>query len=184
MAIPTDRHGVMHLAYYGPGGTFRHLSAADVLTGAAPPAVTDHLVLVGFTAQGMDTRATPFDASMPGVEIHATALGNILEGRGLRRPAAMRIVEALAVLLLATSLPLALPRLGPASGTALAAGLAAFVVGLGSATFRRGVLVSVLPPLAALAVGYVGCLANEAARWRRRVVELETMATKDDEGRA
>jgi adenylate cyclase len=155
--VPTDENGTMHLSYYGRAGTFPTLSAADVLLGAAPPAVRDHVVLVGFTAHGlMDVRSTPFDSVMPGVEIHATALGNLLEGRGLRRLAALVVVEAAAVVALALVVPFVLPRLGPIGGTVLALAVA---LGLGAAAhgaFRAGTLVTLLPLLSALLVAHVG----------------------------
>ena len=85
--VPTDESGVLMLTYYGAARTFQHIPAVNVLTGSAPPAVKDHIVLVGFTAHGlMDVRPTPFDSVMPGVESHATAIANMLEGRGLQAP--------------------------------------------------------------------------------------------------
>jgi adenylate cyclase len=156
-SIPTDENGFMHLSYYGPHGAFRQLSAADILTASAPPAVDGHLVLVGFTAYGlMDVRPTPFDANMPGVEIHATALGNILEGRGLRRLTSMAVVEAFVVLVLAALSPLVLPRLGAVWSTLLVLGIAAATVVAAHVGFRIGTLVVLLPPLAALLVGHLG----------------------------
>jgi adenylate cyclase len=156
-SIPTDENGFMHLSYYGPHGAFRHLSASDILTAKTPPAVDGHLVLVGFTAYGlMDVRPTPFDPNMPGIEIHATALGNILEGRGLRRLTSMALVEAVIVLALAAVSPLVLPRLGAAWSTLLVLGVAAGMVVAAHGAFRAGTLIVLLPPLAALAVGHVG----------------------------
>jgi adenylate cyclase len=156
-SIPTDENGFMHLSYYGPRGAFRHLSASDVLTAKTPPAVDGHLVLVGFTAYGlMDVRPTPFDPNMPGIEIHATALANILEGRGLRRLTSMALVEAVIVLALAAVSPLVLPRLGATWSTVLVLGVAAAMVAGAHAAFRAGTLIVLLPPLAALAAGHLG----------------------------
>ncbi|MBI3458022.1 MAG: adenylate/guanylate cyclase domain-containing protein [Candidatus Rokubacteria bacterium] len=172
---PTDERGFMHLTYYGPRGTFPHLSAADVLTSSSPPPVQGHMVLVGFTALGlMDVRATPFDTQMPGVETHATALANLLEGRSLWRHVALRVPEAVAVLLLAAGSPLLLPRLGALWGTAAALGLAGAVAGIAHLAFRLGIWVELLPALAALAVSHVGSvtyqvLVEEAeGRWIKR----------------
>jgi adenylate cyclase len=156
-SIPTDENGFMHLSYYGPQGAFRHLPAADILTASAPPAVDGHLVVVGFTAYGlMDVRPTPFDPNMPGIEIHATALANILEGRGLRRLTSMALLEAFVVLALAALSPLVLPRMGAAWSTVLLLGVATATVVAAHAAFRAGTLVVLLPLLAALAVGHVG----------------------------
>jgi len=45
----------------------------------------DKIVLVGASAAGLlDIRSTPFAAAVPGVQIHATAVDNILQGDALR----------------------------------------------------------------------------------------------------
>jgi len=75
--------------YYGPPGTFPHVSMADVLDGRYPAAYfKDKLILVGVTAVGLQDRSsTPFSVArneMPGVEIQANALNNLLDGTGIR----------------------------------------------------------------------------------------------------
>lgn len=176
--VPTDEKGFMLLTYYGPRRTFRQLPAADVLMSPSPPAVRDHIVLVGFTALGlMDVRPTPFDTEMPGVESHATALANLLEARSLRRHASMLVVEAVLVLLLAAASPLFLPRLGATRGTLVAVGIAAAVVGLAHGAYRAGTWLVLLPPLAALAVGHVGTVTYQVLteererRWIKRAFQ-------------
>jgi adenylate cyclase len=160
--IPTDENGVLLLSYYGPAGTFPHIPAVDVLTASSPPAVKDHVVLVGFTAHGlMDVRPTPFDSVMPGVETLATSVANLMEGRGLRQLAGMALVETIAILLLSLAGPLLLPRVGAIWGTVVALGLAAGVTGLIHLGFRSGVWILLLPPLVALAVGHVGSVTYQ-----------------------
>ena len=170
--VPTDDTGALLLTYYGKAGTFPTISAVDVLTGSSPPAVKDHVVLLGFTAHGlMDVRPTPFDAVMPGVESLATGVANLMEGRGLRQLAGLEIVETLAVLLLALVGPLLLPRIGAIWGTVVALSLAAATTGLVHMGFRSGIWVFLLPPLVALAVGHVGSVTyqvlteNRERRW-------------------
>lgn len=178
LSVPTDEDGLIHLSYYGPAGTFPRLSAADVLQGTTAPPVADHLVLVGFTALGlMDVRATPFDPAMPGVEIHANALANLLEGRPLRRLGTTVLLEALAVLLLAAGPPLILPRRGAIAGSLMVGGIALLVVAAAHAAFRAGMLVTLLPPLLSLAAGHLGTvtyqvLAEERERrWIKRAFQ-------------
>jgi adenylate cyclase len=176
--MPVDETGSMLLTYYGPRRTFRHLSAADVLLADDPPAVAGHVVLVGFTALGlMDERPTPFDTQMPGVESHATALANLLEGRSLWRHASLRVVEALAVVLLAMGPPLCLPRIGARWGTAFALGLAAVVAGAAHVAFRLGTWLELLPSLAALGIAHVGTVTYQVLteererRWIKRAFQ-------------
>ncbi len=160
--VPTDESGVLLLSYYGPAGTFRNIPAVDVLTGSTPPDVKDQVVLVGFTAHGlMDVRPTPFDSVMPGVESHATAIANLLEGRGLRTPAALAIIETIGVIVLGLVGPLLLPRVGAIWGTVVALALAAGTTGLVHLGFRNGLWVLLLPPLVALAVGHVGSVTYQ-----------------------
>lgn len=75
------------LGFRGPDKTFPRLSAVSLLKGDSGPALKDKIVLIGpvFKAS-KDFHATPFDhygsmrSRMAGVEIHATILGNLLEG--------------------------------------------------------------------------------------------------------
>ncbi len=166
--VPTDETGSLLLSYYGPAGTFPHVKAVDVLTASAPPPVQGHIVLVGFTAHGlMDVRPTPFDAVMPGVESHATAIANLLEGRGLRQLAGLEVVETVAVLLLALVGPILLPRIGAIWGTVVALSLAIATTGLVHMGFRSGIWVFLLPPLVALAVGHVGSVTYQVLTEKR-----------------
>ena len=74
----------LQINFYGPRGTFRQYSVADILDGRWPPSYfTDKIVLVGTTSAGVDESFwVPFDQSrngMPGVEIHAHILNNLLD---------------------------------------------------------------------------------------------------------
>lgn len=99
--IQTDARGSMLLNHYGPGRTFRHVSAAEVLAGRVDPQVfRDKIVLLGVTAVGVyDYRPSPFDSAFPGVEGHAAAMSNILNDQAIYRPQMMGVVELFAVLL-------------------------------------------------------------------------------------
>ncbi len=83
--IPVDEQGAFSLNYYARGGSFTTISASDVMAGRAPrDAIKDKLVLVGVTEKAIyDIRPTPVDALFPGVEIHATIAGNVINDRFL-----------------------------------------------------------------------------------------------------
>lgn len=102
LSMQTDERGNMLLNHYGPGRTFKHISAADVLHDRLQgDELRDKIVIFGVTAIGVyDYRPTPFDSVFPGVEGHAVAVANILNGEELRRPAAVEVLELLAVLVL------------------------------------------------------------------------------------
>jgi len=101
--IRTDATGSMLFNHYGPGYTFQHISAADVLYDRVPKGVLkDAVVLLGVTAVGVfDYRPSPFDSVFPGVEGHAAAISNILNDEEIYRPDLMDAIELLAVFFLA-----------------------------------------------------------------------------------
>ena len=70
--------------YYGPPGSFQRVSLSRVLDGSvAPEFFRGKIVLVGVTAPGtVDEVSTPFSQArnrMPGVEVHANILNNLLD---------------------------------------------------------------------------------------------------------
>ncbi|HDL16833.1 MAG TPA: CHASE2 domain-containing protein, partial [Rhizobiales bacterium] len=85
--IPTDANAQLWI-YFSPHDPKRFVSAADVVSGKVPPETfAGKLVLVGTSATGLfDVKATPNEPVMPGVELHAQALENILSRTSLKRP--------------------------------------------------------------------------------------------------
>ncbi|MDY0227789.1 MAG: CHASE2 domain-containing protein [Desulfomicrobium apsheronum] len=84
--IQTDPQGNMLLRFRGPSGTFRTISVADILDKPLPN-LTGNIAIVGPTAAGLgDIHITPLDRTFPGIEIHATALDNILQSDFLTHP--------------------------------------------------------------------------------------------------
>ncbi|MEF3696574.1 CHASE2 domain-containing protein [Desulfolutivibrio sp.] len=107
--IPLDGYGRVLVNYRGPGGTFPHVSAADVLSGTADPqALSGKIAFFGASAAGLrDLRATPLDRAMPGVEVHATLADMIVTGDFLLRPdwaPGIEVCATLAVGLLSAAL--------------------------------------------------------------------------------
>src|SRR6516165_3134968 len=121
LAIPTDAAGRVWLYYAAPRRD-RFVFAADVLSGKFDPALfADHIVLVGTSAAGVvnDLQATPIARDVPGVEIHAQLLEQILQGAFLVRPDWAVGAEILFTLLVGIGLILALPRIGALPSAAL-----------------------------------------------------------------
>lgn len=79
--FPLDTLGRTTLNFYGRSATFRYVSFVDVLEGKIPKgALKDKILLIGSTTVGAyDHYPTVFSGHFPGVEIHATFLGNALE---------------------------------------------------------------------------------------------------------
>ncbi|MCX8109829.1 MAG: adenylate/guanylate cyclase domain-containing protein [Syntrophorhabdaceae bacterium] len=93
--IPVDESGRLTLNYYGMQGSFKTIPAVDVIKNRLNPhSLKDMLVFVGPTETGIaDVRATPLDPTLPGVEIHATLVSNILQNNFLYRNAFVIALE-------------------------------------------------------------------------------------------
>lgn len=87
--IPTDARGGALVPWYGQRGHFTYISAADVLSGEADPALLEGaLVIFGASAPGlMDLRSTPVQSVYPGPEINASMLAGILHQSYRAEPA-------------------------------------------------------------------------------------------------
>ncbi len=98
--IPVDVVGRLPLNYYGANGSFRTVSAVDVIKKRLPAAaLKGSLVLIGATETGIfDIRPTPFDPVLPGVEIHATLASNVLQNNFIRHNGETRLLELCAII--------------------------------------------------------------------------------------
>jgi len=109
----TDPQGNLLLRYRGPRGTFTTYSAADILSGPLPD-LRGRVAIVGPTASGLgDNHVTPVDRVFPGIEIHATALDNLLQNDALIRPAWGIGAEACAIALAGILSSLLIMSAGP-----------------------------------------------------------------------
>ena len=92
LSIPVDSNVATLVPFRGTGGakggSFRYVSAADVLAGRLPLAsLKDKIILVGTTAPGLqDLRVTPVGATYPGVESHASLISGWLDGKVTLKP--------------------------------------------------------------------------------------------------
>jgi adenylate cyclase len=98
--IATDASGALWVHYARPHPE-RYIPAWQVLAHQVPAeALKGRIVLVGSSAQGeMDLRFSPRGGVVPGVEVHAQALEQVLDGQQLGRPGWTPAFEWLATLL-------------------------------------------------------------------------------------
>jgi len=99
--IPVDGNA-MFWVYYSLSTSDRYVPAWQILRGGFDPEkINGHIVLIGTSAAGLkDLRATPHDAALPGVEVHAQLMELILLNEFLERPDWITGVEIAAILLL------------------------------------------------------------------------------------
>jgi adenylate cyclase len=125
LQVPVDAEVSALVPYRGERGTFRYISAADVLHQRTPPAdLHNKIVLVGTTAPGlMDMRSTPVGEVYPGVEVHANMISGILDQDIKQNPPYVLGANVLLLLAAGTALAILLPLLSPVYGTLLSAGV-------------------------------------------------------------
>src|SRR4051812_46417936 len=113
ISFPVDREGNIILRYYSP---FNAMPASSVISGLwsledekkvtsfDPKKVENRIILIGTTAAGLfDFKASPV-GEIPGTEVHATAIRNLLEWEFLREGPGWASVLILLVLSLGTAL--------------------------------------------------------------------------------
>ena len=164
----------------------RFVSVVDVLEGRlAADRLAGHLVLIGTSAIGLgDFKATPTEATMPGVEIHAQILEMMFSGARLERPRDAIAIEVAIALgagaILVAMAPMVAAGLSPVLFLVLwAALLAASYI----AYLRFGLLVDPTYPVISTAILLAAMLAmvrgaTETRRaapsqgFRRRVLRI------------
>ena len=118
--IPVNGQGEMWINYYGPQHTFPYYSIIDILDGRIKREdLAGKMVLIGSTAIAIeDFRPTPFDEVFPGIEIHATVIDNILQGKYLRPPQVpVSLIDIMSVFVIGLLLFFFIPRVGALRGS-------------------------------------------------------------------
>ena len=144
--IPTDADGGIWL-HFRPHEARAYIPAWKVLAGQVnPDEIAGRIMLVGTSAPGLiDLRATPLDAAIPGVEIHAQAIEQILlgsqGGASLSRPDYAMAVEIVLTLALGLILSFVIMRVSAlTSGVVGVAVMGSLLVGGWLAFDKLGLL--------------------------------------------
>ena len=134
LALPVDDKLATLIPFRGPGdvngGSFRYISASDILEGKLPPkSLESQLILVGSTTPGLlDLRVTPVGRTYPGVETHANMLSAFLDGKNIVRPDYAVGFDAVQVITTGFLLAFALPALSATSAVLLSLGSVAALI--------------------------------------------------------
>lgn len=180
--VPVDAMGRLLVPYRSSGGprsgVYRYVSATDVLEGRlAPGELKGKAVLVGTSAAGLsDLRVTPVNATLPGVEIQASVLSALMDGRFLYAPPHAESFAALATLMLVGGLAIGLTLLSTSTVLVATALATAAVLALTQWLYLRDGMVL---PLAAMLLAVAMALALNMgwdyfveARTRRSLARL------------
>ncbi len=111
--IPTDRMGRMNINFNGPENTFKYYSAADILNGrVSARELSGKLVIVGYTAfASTDVFSCPVSRNIPGVELTANVLENIIHGNLLKGITNLTRINLGVIIFIGLFSALVLPRM-------------------------------------------------------------------------
>lgn len=175
--IPTDANGRVWVKFnkHDPN---RYVSAAAVLRGdpAAMKKLQGRLAVIGTSAIGLlDTKTTPVESVMPGVEIHAQLIENIMSNQLLSRPSYAIGAELVAMVVTAGIIILLVPVLGAAWVLAIGAAMAAILVGGAFYLFEKyGLLFDVTVPLLASLTVYLALVFTNYFREEGRRQQIRS----------
>ncbi len=164
LAIPVDARVATLVPFRGnggaAGGSFRYVSAADMLAKRiAPDTLKGKIVLLGTTAPGLlDLRVTPVGETYPGVETHANVISGFLDGKIFVKPDYAAGFEVIVLILSGLTLAFALPFLTAPSAVATSVAIIGALVGLNLWLYVNDGLV--LPLASALVMAFTAFALN------------------------
>lgn len=134
IVIPVNSEGALSVNYLGPQRTFTRFSISEILndsSGTFSEKLKGKIILIGATAKGLlDIRKTPFDPVMPGIEIHATIIDNILRRNFIYEPAWAGLVEICFMILIGIASALIYMAIKPAHAPIYWIGFSAMLFGV------------------------------------------------------
>ncbi len=142
----------------GPDKAFHQTPFSKVLRNEIKtPLFRDKIVIIGPTAPGVGSRfVTPINGQLPGVEVVANSVANILEGRFYSRPVWLAPAELGLILLFGLFITLVLPRLHAGTGAVATLGLLVTYGAGGSLLFyTHDVWLRLTAPILLLLAGYL-----------------------------
>ena len=98
--IPLDNKGRLFINYRG-NKCFKYISAADILdNNLNKNDIKNKIVLIGSSSIGIaDLKPTPFNQAMPGIEIHANIIDNLIKGDFLTKPSFSKTIDLILFLI-------------------------------------------------------------------------------------
>ena len=100
LEIPTDAKGRLFVNYRGGAKKYRYVSALDIYrNNFKKEDFSGAIVLLGTSAAGLlDLRATPFDSTYPGVEVHANVIDNIINDEFISAPSYAKGIDTISII--------------------------------------------------------------------------------------
>jgi serine/threonine-protein kinase len=142
----------------GPNVTFHQTPFSMVYKNKIQTSLfKDKIVIIGPTASGIGDRfVTPISGQMPGAEVVANSVADILSQRFLSRPAWLPYLELCLLIIFGLFISFVLPRLKAGMGAVTTLGLF-LAYGIAGTTlfFSNNIWVKISPPMLLLILGYI-----------------------------
>jgi len=157
-AVSVDRYGQMMIKFRSPKNKYEYISAADILDNkVSPEKLRGRIVFVGTSAVGLkELLNTPLGPVFPGVEVHATAVDNLLNGDFISIPGWSNGFVLLLLIVSGLAMSLLISNQKAAAGFVV---MLLFVGGLWLTTqqvfFRMGFFVATAFPITAVICNYM-----------------------------
>lgn len=102
--IPTDIYGHIRVNFTGHSPSYPYISAVDIYSNTfKKEQLEGKIVLLGTSSAGLyDLRSSPFDVIIPGVEVHAHLIDNIINNNFVSQPQWSLTIDYIAIILIAT----------------------------------------------------------------------------------
>ncbi|MBN1881498.1 MAG: CHASE2 domain-containing protein [Deltaproteobacteria bacterium] len=155
--IPVDPQGRMLINYRGGLYTYPYYSFTDVYHGKfSADEFENKIAIIGTVAMGTyDLRVSPFTSEIPGMEINATIIDNILHQDFLYVPRWEPFLVILVILIFGILLGFVLPRVNAWQGAIVSIILVAGWLGYTEYMFRHNLAwIEIMPPLLTVAMAY------------------------------
>ncbi|WP_045835714.1 CHASE2 domain-containing protein [Hyphomicrobium sp. 99] len=156
--LPSDGRGELWLKF-APSDPKRTISALSIIDGTVnADDIKSRHIIIGATATGLlDLRATPLEPAVPGVEIHAQALEQMLSGQHLVRPAYATGAEIAFLLVIGVLVAWLIERSGALRAAIAGLTSIAFIIALSWFAYSNGgLLFDPVYPSLSVALLYFG----------------------------
>ncbi len=144
--------------YSGPGIAFHRTPFSKVYKNQIQTSLfKDKIVIIGPTAPGAGERfVTPISGQLPGVELVANSVADIIDQRFFSRPGWISVIEVGLLILFGFFISLILPQLKPGLGAITTLGLIlAFGIISTLFLFSQNIWIKISPHLLLLVVGFI-----------------------------
>jgi adenylate cyclase len=158
LSIPTDRFGRLIINYNGKQKLYKYISALDIYkNNFKKEDIKNNIILIGTSAGGLlDLRATPYGSVYPGVEIHATAIDNVLTGHFISHPNWIEAVDLMVIFVMLLIIVFLFVFLGAIKTAMLSIlSMASFVYVSYYYFIHEGIILNIIYPFSSVIILYM-----------------------------